>query len=736
MHFSISRKQLELYLGLALIYLVFAALFFWPLGTGKLPGTGGDAYQSAWELWWVSYALFVLHTSPYATAYIYYPAGASLVTQTMAPIAGIVSAPFEALGSAAALDFTFLLGFMLSGVFAYALIYYLTNNKPASFIGGFIFAFAPIHVVQALGHLQYTNIEFIPLFLLFFFKLIDEKKQKYAVYAAVSFVLLTFMGDIEQSLMTIVLVFFVLVYMLIRKSERHKIVNARFVMLLLETITITAVIGSPAFVAIATHISNETLATVNAQAGIQYNELYSPDIVSFFTPSLTNGLLHSIPQSNLAIYKDDPAETTAYAGYIVMLVAAYALYSSYKNDRLAKTGVFAFALLFTLWLSIGPYVQINHVLTGIPGIYLLYSKIPLFNVLREPGRFDVVSELLLAVLFAYGIVELQKNAGSYKKYVMPIAFLLLFVEYFAMPTSQAMVSSEFSNASIPKAYYELGNLHGKSTILILPTITNYTSATEPNLYPGMSMYYQTAFKKPIIGGYTTRSNASQMFSVMNIPLVVSAYYLQTGQGLVYTSPIVENYTNATKLLLALYNVTFVAVNKQAYTLGELENISSYLASIFGNPVYNSNTTIMFSTEAGLRNLSSITVAYAPVVVGSEVSVWQPGWLLCGNSALCNATFAGMWWGANPAFVEIYAPKSENLSISMGSMSYEKPSRENVYFDGVLTQQVLLQPLAENITLNVTALPGINPLVFESSTGYQNMGIANLTIHVEQAAHRS
>ncbi|MEM3781543.1 MAG: hypothetical protein QXT43_01080 [Candidatus Micrarchaeaceae archaeon] len=728
MHFPIRNKQVGLYLGLAIAYFAFAAVFFWPLGAGKLPGAGGDAYQSAWELWWVSYALFVLHTSPYATAYIYYPVGASLVTQTMAPIAGIVSAPFEALGSAAALDFTFLLGFMLSGVFAYALIYYITGNKPASFIGGFAFAFAPIHVVQALGHLQYTNIEFIPLFILFFLKLIEERKQKYALYAAISFVLLTFMGDIEQALMTIVLVFFMLVYMFARKSERHKVANARFAALLIETIVITALIGSPAFAAIATHINNETLATVNAQAGLQYNELYSPNVESFFTPSLTNGILRSIPESNLAIYKGDPSETTAYAGYVVMLVAAYALYASYKKDKLAKTGVFAFALLFTLWLSIGPYVQIGGALTHIPGIYLLYSKLPLFNVLREPGRFDVVSELLLAVLFAYGLAELQKNAGSYKKYVMPAAFIVLLVEYFAMPTSQQMVSSEFSNASIPKAYYELGSLPGKSTILMLPALTNYLNATEPNLYPGVSMYYQTAFKKPMIGGYTTRSNASQLFSMMNIPLIASAYYLQIGQGLVYTSPIKENYTNATKLLLALYNVTFIAVDKRAYALGELENLSSYLASIFGNPVYNSNTTIVFSTAKGLENVSRISTAYAPVVAGSELSVWQPGWLLCQNS-LCNANFTNAWWGANPAFIEVYAPKAENITIEMSAMSYAEPSSEYLYFDGSIAKQELLLPQPKNITLNVTALPGINPIVFAPSSGYQNVGISNFTVVV-------
>ena len=734
MHFSDNYKEirgvLKSYGLLALVYLMFAAVFFWPVFDGRLPGIGGDAYQSAWELWWVSYATFVLHTNPYFTNYVLYPVGASLITQTMAPIAGIVSAPLEAIGSAAALNFTFLLGFMLSGIFAYALIFYITHNKMASFLGGFVYAFSPIHVVQALGHLQYTNIEFIPLFLLFFLKLADEKKQKYALYAAISFVLLTFMGDIEQALMTIVLLFFIIVYMLLRKQERHKIANLRFLVLFLELVVLTAVIGSPGFVSIATHLSNETLATVNAQAGLQYNELYSPDLASFFTPSLTNGLLRSIPQSNIRIYKNDPAETTSYVGYVVMLVAAYALYADYKKERLRNIGMFAFALFFLLWLTIGPYLWVNGTLTKIPGIYLLYSKIPFFNVLREPGRFDVVAELMLAILFAYGLVELQKNISSYKEYVMPVAFVILLVEYFAMPTSIAMVNSEFSSTHIPKAYYELAKLPGKSTILLLPTATNYANATVPNLYPGLSLYYQTAFKKPIIGGYTTRENATQLFSISNIPLVASAYYLETGQGLVYASPIIENYTNVTKFLLAAYNTTFVGVIRQAYTPSELENLSSYLYSVFGAPVYESNTTIIFSTVQALKNVSKTTVAYSPVLVDSYASVWQPGWLICSNPVTCNSTFQSMWWGVNPAFVEIYAPKQENLTISMNAMSYGTTASEYIYFDDRIVRLLQLSPKPSSIIMNVTALPGLNPLVFEPASNYQNLGIRNLTVSLQ------
>ncbi len=676
--------------AIALVYLLIALAFFWPILEGKILGTGGDAYQSLWELWWVPYSIFSLHSSPYFSNYVFYPVGANLVTQTLAPIAGIISIPFQLFGLQVAEATILLISFALSGLFMYMLSLYLTKNKVASFLAGFIFAFAPIHVAHSLGQLNWMTVEFMPLFLLFFLKMLNERKQKFAVYAGISLVFLTFMGDIEQLLIMAVTAFFMIVYMLIRKEERKALLNTRSLLLLGEMLATFLILGSPAIIPIIHGLSSTTFKTANAQATTAYNELYSPDLLSYFTPSLNNGLLRSIPLSNARIYKGNPGETTTYAGYIVMAVAAYAVYVDYKKDRLRKTGMFVFVLFFVLWLSVGPYLWVDGSLTHIPGIFLVYHKIPLL-------------------------------------YVMPAAFAILLIEYFAMPVSNSMVAAEYSSAHIPKAYIELGELPGKPSIAILPNILN-TNNAQPNLYPGIAMYYQTVFKKPIIGGYTSRENATQLFSLTNVPLFVSAYYLELGQGLVYASPIIENYTNATKFLLAAYNVSFIGVVKQAYTMPELMNLTSYLYSVFGDPVYNSNTTIMFSTNKALANAANSTVAYAPIQVGGTATVWVPGWLLCSYQA-CNSTVSKMWWGVRPAFIEIYAPKVENLKISFKAMSYPVPSSAYIYFDGAPAYVANLSLAPKNITFNVTAIGGINPLLFVSGSNATSIGIDNFTYKI-------
>jgi len=733
--FGIDAKQLKKYALIALAYLIISSIFFYPMVldiAAKVPGSGGDVYQGMWGLWWVPYALFTLHATPYFTSYVFYPVGANLATQTFSPIAGIVSAVFQQVSLAFAYNIIFLLGFVLSGLFAYLLAHHITKNDTASFLAGFIYAFGPIHSIQAFGHLQFTNIEFIPLFLLFFLKMTEERKMKHAICAAASFVLLTFMGDIEQGLMTVLLVFFVLAYMIIEKTHRNKILNKKFAYLFIEMLAAILLLGSPFFIGILSGLNNAVLSSVNSQASLQYNELYSPDLFSFLIPSQQNGLLSFISKSFASINAPAVAERTVYAGYTVLLLAALAVVSEYKQ-MFRKIGVFLVPLILFALLAIGPYLQIGGTVTGIPGVYLLYDLVPFFNVLREPGRFDIMIQLMLSVLAAVGFMELEnKHANAELKKYLPVIFIaLLIMEYNTLPIGQSMLSSMYSNATIPKAYAEIGALQGNFTMLLLPALPNYASNT-PALYPGLALFYQTAFRKPLVGGYTTRYNASQIFSLVNVPLVASAQYLQNGEGLVYGSPIAVNYTNSTVFLLGAYNVGFVSVIRQAYNITELQQITSYLTSMLGDPVYQSNDTIVFSTLNIVNQAGRAFAAYTPVLFGDSASIWQPGWVICGESVTCKASYSDKWFAANPAYINMYSPNYTRINITMQAFAPVGFQKEYIYFNNQPASILNLTPSVQNFTLKVGLNPGINQLVLLSTTNstsvYSNVGIVNITFN--------
>ncbi len=738
---GIDRKRLKEYALVSVAYLLISMAFFWPLLaniTATVPGSGGDVFQGLWELWWVPYSLFTLHASPYITHLIFYPVGANLSTQTFAPVAGIVSALFQGVGVAFSLNVIFFIGFVLAGFFAYLLAFHLTKNRAASFLAGFIFAFSPIHIVQSFGHLQYINIGFIPLFLLLFIKMFEDGRHSDAILAGVSFVLLAFMGDIEQALMTMVIAFLIIAYMLLRKGSRGLLLNRRFAMLFAEMVAVALVLGSPAILAIAGSVNQATLSAVNSQAGVSYNELYSPDLLSFFIPSQMNGLLGFASGAAASINAPAQAERTVYAGYTVLALALIGLFYSFK-EKLKHTGIIVVPLAFLALLSIGPYLQVGGTVTALPGIYLLYHQIPLFNVLREPGRFDIAVELFLALLAAFGFAKVEHALSGQgrplAKNAKTLAFsafvLLLVLEYNPWPLSQGALNGSYTNAQIPRAYVELGGINANFSVMVLPALSNYSSVA-PELYPGMAMYYQTAFRKPLVGGYTTRYNASQIFSLADMPLADSASYLESGQGLIYASPIVENYTNATLLLMGAYNVGFVSVVRQAYNQTQLELITSYLVSVFGQPVYNDNsTTIVFSAANAISaSAGKSAVAYTPVLLGSAYSLWQPGWILCGSSPLCNSTVDGTWFAADPVYINIYSPRYSRIGMSMRALSPDGPKRLEVYFDNQQPYTLNLTTSFANYTLNLTASPGLNQVIMysrpDNASAYSNVGVWNIT----------
>lgn len=74
--------------------------------------------------------------------------------------------------------------FVAGGVTAFILAYYLTAAYWPSIAAGFIFTFSNYHFTHAQGHLQLVSLEWIPLFVLLWFKLLSKPTIRIAVGAA------------------------------------------------------------------------------------------------------------------------------------------------------------------------------------------------------------------------------------------------------------------------------------------------------------------------------------------------------------------------------------------------------------------------------------------------------------------------------------------------------------------------------------------------------------------------
>jgi len=728
---SIGNRKLREYILVFLAYALVAAIMFPQLianFTTSTFGYGGDIYQGMWDLWWVNYAIFYLHTTPYFTNLIFYPVGANLVTQTMAPLLGILTYPLQFISLPFAMNTAIIIGIILSGLFTYILAKYLTGNIPGSFLAGLIFAFSPEHIIQSLGHLQWTNIEFIPLFVLFFLLMIKERKIKYAFYTSISFVFSVFIGDVEQGILLALVAFFILVYyLLFDKNERKNILSRKFAYLFALFILISFVLGSPGFIPMIQGIESGVLSYVNTQGSIPYNILYSDTLSSFFLPPYINPIFGSL-NGYTTFYQQsvvDLAESVAYIGYSILFLVLASIYFAYKKRELAKIGLWLFLAIFFIWLSLGPYIRWSgfpETTSGLlPGLYLLYHHIPLLNVFREPGRFDFATVLALAILAAFGFKFIsEKISGNRKEILFGIFAIFILIEYWTYFVPQV------TPAIIPKAYYYIRQIPGNFSVLILPALPNYTS-TAPERYMGVELYYQTAFQKPLVNGYATRMNQTQLSVAEQIPIAVEADYLSNTGRLAFPYPIIENYTQLNLFMLASLNVGFIGIIRQAYNYTDLLQLASYLYSVFGNPVYQSNSTIIFATSNAItNNVGKHIVAYT---VGS----WVPGYSLC-TSVFCNATFSSMWWGSNARGIGLYVPEnSTNIVMNFTAMYYGGSSNMGIYLNSAdnLVKRISLTPYPENYSLSLSLQPGLNMLILltpnsTTQSNEFNFGITNIT----------
>ncbi|MGI0141600.1 MAG: hypothetical protein ACREBF_03050 [Candidatus Micrarchaeales archaeon] len=748
-------SSFKLYLIIALIYLSISLVIFWPVTAnitntivGGVPSSifpgSGDVYQNLWTLWWVNYAIFALHTSPYLTNLLYAPVGASLVTETLSPLAALFSLPFQAISLGFSYNVIFFLDFALCGLFMFFLADHIVKNKYAAFVAGIVFAFSPFHLMHAgVGHLNWDSIEFLPLFVLFLLKMIESSKWKYAVFAGISFVFLMFFGDPEQGLITIIFVaFFLLLYIARNSKACSQICNRAFLKNIGLAAIVTLLLGAPFLIPISIGISHGAIAAANLDNSLKSYMISSDPLLSFFLPSPYNNFFTSLSSSYYSIYIDNPTERVAYIGYVALILAALGIWKDKKN-RFANIFPWIVITVLFAYFALGPYVQFGNYFTpgqySVPGIYAAISQIPILNLVREPARFDMIVTLSLAILVAYGFKAFSSTYAksakirNFELYAALAITLLMLIEYNGIPVSHSFINSYFFSLSISHGYSVLGQMTSNFTVMILPTIQNIgenPTVFHPQLYTGISMYYQTVFKKPIIGGYTSRVNYTQQLQALEIPFSVYGSFLQRGLNFVYTSPVTENYSNVTLYWLTKYNVQYVTVIKSAYSVQNLTVLLGKLQTLFGKPYYNDNSTVIFSTNAAIaRSFNKSIIAYP------SLGVWFNG---CNTDAFCDQNSNTYWWGTNVRGVSVFAPKNmTRASMSFYGISYyynqQIPLSVTVESGATHTYVLNMTLSSKYFTIPLNLSPGTANIIFHSAPGFgdgpainYSFGIRNIT----------
>ncbi|MHB1830454.1 MAG: hypothetical protein ACYCO0_03600, partial [Candidatus Micrarchaeaceae archaeon] len=164
--------------------------------------------------------------------------------------------------------------------------------------------------------------------------------------------------------------------------------------------------------------------------------------------------------------------------------------------------------------------------------------------------------------------------------------------------------------------------------------------------------------------------------------------------------------------------------RSAYNASEQDALYAYLTGLFGQAVYQSNSTFAFSTANAIRTHA------AKSLVAYTMGNWTPGYSFCSSYLQCNRTLASEWWGPNPRLLIIFSPKVDNVKMSFTSLAIAPNTTLGLYLNNNPIQNLMLHQAPAEYSVNMTLPQGFSQFVFYSKSGsvqpYLSYGIENIT----------
>ncbi|MDY9927193.1 hypothetical protein [Methanosarcina sp.] len=512
-----------------------------------IPG-GGDAFQWIRSLWYTPAAILNPSLTKLTHDYlIFYPYGVpisplhSAFNQIISYILSIV------IDIHIAYNILWLFSFIFGAYGTYLLVKYLTNDIPASFIAGLVFAFSPYHFVHSLGHLGATSIEWIPFCALYLMKMFKEGGIRNSFFAGIFFILVA-MSDLQYMVFMgifVLLLFSYEIYFVLRKEKKdykEKLKRIFYKYSLFGLISFSGLIPLT-IESILTATSNENFLKLDPFQAV----MFSTDLLSFFLPSILHPIFGDLTTNVYGNFSGNFSENTTFIGYTVILLSLLAT-RRLKENKYVK--FWSISALFFSLISLGPLLHINgntsftvfHTTVPLPHL-ALYYLIPFLDNCRTTGRFFVIASLSFAVLTGYGVSELLKSSKNNKKIITIVISSLIIFEYLAIPFPVSAVSQ-------PSFYEEISQDKDNYALLEIPATLNYEA--------GVSViYYQTIHGKPVVGNWAARFPSNARDFELNTPVVKELTYLQP-----FTVDILNQDINQVGTsVLNYYNISYIVLHK-------------------------------------------------------------------------------------------------------------------------------------------------------------------------------
>jgi hypothetical protein len=553
-------------------YAVLALVLTYPLVlhfTTHVPGDGSDDPALAWNLWWVPYALVHLGRSPIDCDYMFYPIGINLAFYTLTYLNALLSIPFQyAFNLVIATNVNVWFSFVVGGFGAYLLATYLlqvsgfrfqvdylesSNLKPetphlklVSFAAGALYAFSSNKFLYAsLGQFNIASSHWIPFYVLFLLKATADHRPptadrfsildfRFSIRYGFLLGLFLLFQALSEFIYASFLILFTALY-LVYWFITHRPHLSSFVLRLSSFVIAVIVFTLPMSPILAAMLNDMMTEGDFIQQGLGFADVFSSDALGFFVPSHLHPIFGGLEARFHFAYTN-----FAYLGFVALALALLALW---KIPRARIWGVWG--ALFIV-ISLGPELRVNGARLDLPMPFDLLLEIPFVKGNRYPSRWSVMVTLALAVLVGYGLAWLLHQVSRWqlaggrwqmagnRDRLLPTAYRLLPTAYCLLLTAllfeHLSVPLPLSDMRIPSVYQTIARDTGDFTVLEIPLAWRNGYRMTGTLDQAMmfAQFYQTAHRRPILGGNTSRNPELKFQYFTEAPVINSIIAIETG----------------------------------------------------------------------------------------------------------------------------------------------------------------------------------------------------------------
>jgi hypothetical protein len=462
-----------------------AVLHSWPLASA--PGhlarlDNHDAELNTWIIAWIAHALPTQPLNLFE-APLFHPEHHSLAFSEHMFVPSVMGAPLMWAGASPVLVYNLLImiGFALSGFAMYWLMAAWTGSTSAAIVAGLAYAFNA-HALTRFVHLQALHVEFFPIVLYAFDRVLTERRWRDVLLLAGAFVLQSLCSNYLLVFTTYALIASAIVRWPELGNGKHPL--AGWPVTRLAVTGVIAIIFLAPFLWPYYQVDREHGLARAADVVTQYNAGWRDYLV-------TGGRLHFAWWSHTLF----EGRTALFPGFTVLALAAIALVSG-KGIRPStssgrpepvegRDGRIRMALAIVV---VGVAFSLG---TSLPGYRALHGTLPLLSGLRNVARWGWLALAGSAILAGFGVAALERM--NFRSWRIAAAGLGLLVTVEAIRTPVGY--TEY--LGIPRIYDRLAGLPDA----VVAEFPFYSGASVS--LNGPYVLANTKYFRPLMNGYSS-----------------------------------------------------------------------------------------------------------------------------------------------------------------------------------------------------------------------------------------